>query len=65
LIKGFKNQLPELPVILADINNQQNSPPPPGGLVDPTSIDKHDQAITAMPTAPPPQPTFPGKSFTK
>ena len=48
LVKGFKGQLPELPVILANIENQKTSPPP-GGLVDPTNTDKIDQAMAAHP----------------
>src|SRR5437899_1131400 len=53
LIKGFKRPLPELDLILADIENQQTSPPS-GGLVDPTSQDIIDQGINARPPKPPP-----------
>ena len=48
LVKGFKGELPELPLILADIETQKTSPPA-GGLVDPTSTDKVDQAMSAHP----------------
>jgi len=61
LIKGFKRPLPELDLILADIENQQTSPPS-GGLVDPTSQDIIDQGINARPPKspppPPPQPSI-------
>jgi hypothetical protein len=58
LIKGFKRPLPELDLILADIENQQTSPPS-GGLIDPTSQDIIDQSINARPPKlPPPQPSI-------
>lgn len=56
LVKGFKRPLPELDLILADIEDQQTSPPS-GGLIDPTSQDIIDQSINARPPKPPPQPT--------
>lgn len=57
LVKGFKGPLPELNIILADIENQQTSPPT-GGLIDPTNQDTIDQSINARPPPPPPQPVF-------
>jgi FecR protein len=58
LVKGFKGPLPELNIILADIENQQNQPPS-GGLIDPTSQDVIDQAMNAhMEPSPPPRPTI-------
>jgi len=60
LVKGFKGALPELDLILAAIESQQTSPPS-GGLIDPTSQDKIDQAMNAHPmeSAAPPRPTIP------
>jgi mannose-6-phosphate isomerase-like protein (cupin superfamily) len=60
LVKGFKTPLPELDLILAEIQNQQTSPPS-SGLIDPTSQEKIDQAMNAHPmeSAPPPRPTPP------
>jgi quercetin dioxygenase-like cupin family protein len=62
LVKGFKGPLPELNIILADIENQQTSPPG-GGLIDPTNQDTIDQAMNAHmqsspPPPPPPRPTI-------
>src|SRR5437879_2873277 len=57
LVKGFNRPLPELNIILADIENQQNQPPS-GGLIDPTNQDVIDQAMNAhMKSPPPPRPT--------
>ena len=64
-VKGFKGPLPELNLILADIENQQNTPPS-GGLIDPTSQDVIDQSINGRPPqSPPPHPTIrpPGTKF--
>src|SRR6266566_3034540 len=58
LVKGFKGPLPELNIILADIENQRTSPPT-GGLIDPTSQDTIDQSINARPPPPPPPPPPP------
>ena len=55
LIKGFNGPLPEWNIILADIENQQNSPPG-GGYVDPTNQDAIDQAMNAHMESPPPPP---------
>src|SRR5438477_11674084 len=44
LVKGFNRPLPELNIILADIENQHNEPPR-GGLIDPTNQDVIDQAM--------------------
>ncbi len=55
LVKGFKGPLPELNIILADIENQQTSPPG-GGLIDPTNQDTIDQAMNAHMQSPPPPP---------
>ena len=52
LIRGFSTKLPELDLILIDIENQ-NSNPPPGGFTDPTNIDIRDQSENAMPPPPP------------
>lgn len=52
LVKGFKTRLPELNLILQDIQNQRKSPPS-GGLIDPTGEQITDQAINARPTPPP------------
>jgi hypothetical protein len=52
LIRGFSTKLPELDLILTDIEDQNNNPPP-GGFTDPTTIDMRDQAGNAMPTPPP------------
>jgi len=58
LVNGFKRPLPELDLILADIENQQTSPPS-GGLIDPTSQDTIDQAMNArMERRPPPTRVF-------
>ena len=65
LVKGFIRPLPELDLILAEIQNQQTSPPS-GGLIDPTSQDTIDQAMNARPmeTAPPrPTPIPTGRRF--
>ncbi|MEP7015166.1 MAG: FecR domain-containing protein [Verrucomicrobiota bacterium] len=62
LIKGFKQPLPEMKIILTQISNQQTSPPS-GGLVDPTSSDKIDQRAATDPhnnAPPPPHPPPPG-----
>jgi len=57
LVKGFNRPLPELNIILADIENQHNEPPS-GGLIDPTNQDVIDQAMNAhMESPPPPRPT--------
>jgi hypothetical protein len=58
LIKGFKNRLPELDLILADIENQRTAPPG-GGLVDPTSQDLRDLNVNAHPSPPEPPPRTP------
>jgi len=59
LVKGFKGPLPELNIILADIENQRTEPPS-GGLIDPTNQDTIDQAMNArMPSPPPPPPPPP------
>jgi hypothetical protein len=55
LVKGFKNQLPEMPIFLNLIKNLQ-SEPPSGGLVDPTGSDAVDRRHSAQP---PPMPTPP------
>lgn len=52
LISGFKNPLPELPILIADGNNQHDNPPP-GGFTDPTNIDERDQGSNALPSPPP------------
>ena len=49
LINGFSGKLPELDLILGDIEDQKTSPPA-GGFTDPTNIDTLDQAGTARPT---------------
>jgi hypothetical protein len=56
--KGFKGPLPELNLILADIENQETSPPS-GGLIDPTNQDSIDQAMNAHMESPPPRATIP------
>ena len=56
LVKGFNRPLPELDLILADIENQRTSPPS-GGLIDPTSQDTIDQGINARPTPRPSRPS--------
>jgi hypothetical protein len=56
LVKGFNGPLPELNIILADIENQQTSPPG-GGLIDPTNQNTIDQAMNAHMESPPPRPT--------
>ena len=59
LVRGFKGPLPELNLILAEIEKQQTSPPS-GGLIDPTNQDTIDQAMNAhMESPPPPRPTIP------
>jgi len=59
LVRGFKGPLPELNIILADIENRATSPPS-GGLIDPTNQDSIDQAMNAhMESPPPPRPTIP------
>ena len=60
LAAGFKNPLPELPLIENDIQNQQNGPPPGGGgLVDPTNQNSIDQAMSAHTEhTPAPMPTI-------
>ena len=56
LVKGFKGQLPELDIILADI---ETSPPDGGGRIDPTNQDAIDQAMNAHMEPPPvPRPTI-------
>ena len=55
LVKGFNRPLPELNIILADIENQHNEPPS-GGLIDPTNQDVIDQAMNAHMESPPPPP---------
>jgi hypothetical protein len=55
--KGFKGPLPELTLILADIQNQQTTPPS-GGVVDPTNQDVIDQAMHSHMQSPPPRPTI-------
>ncbi len=55
LVKGFDRPLPELNIILADIENQHNEPPR-GGLIDPTNQDVIDQAMNAHMESPPPPP---------
>src|SRR5438477_7370237 len=55
LVKGFNRPLPELNIILADIENQHNKPPS-GGLIDPTNQDVIDQAMNARMESPPPPP---------
>jgi len=42
LVSGFSGKLPELDLILIDIEDQKTSPPP-GGFTDPTNIDTLDQ----------------------
>jgi hypothetical protein len=55
LVKGFKGPLPELDIILADIETS----PPDGGKVDPTNQDEIDQAMNAhMEPRPEPRPTI-------
>jgi FecR protein len=53
LVKGFKGPLPELDIILADIETSL----PGGGLIDPTNQDAIDQAMNAHMEPPPPRPT--------
>jgi hypothetical protein len=54
LVKGFKGTLPELDIILAEIETS----PPDGGRVDPTNQDAIDQAMNAhMEPRPEPRPT--------
>ena len=56
LVRGFKGQLPELDIILADI---ETSPPDGGGRIDPTNQDAIDQAMNAHMEPPPvPRPTI-------
>jgi len=57
LVKGFTTPLPELNIILADIENQQTSPPG-SGLIDPTNQNTIDQAMNAHMQSPPPRPTI-------
>ena len=59
LIAGFSRPLPEIDLILAEIENQKTSPPS-GGYVDPTNIEKRDQSAAAIPTPPPIKPRTPG-----
>jgi hypothetical protein len=55
LVNGFKGPLPELDIILADIETL----PPDGGRIDPTSQDAIDQAMNAhMEPRPEPRPTI-------
>jgi mannose-6-phosphate isomerase-like protein (cupin superfamily) len=55
LVNGFIGQLPELDIILADIETL----PPDGGRIDPTSQDAIDQAMNAhMEPRPEPRPTI-------
>ena len=49
LVNGFSGKLPELDLILGDIEDQKTSPPA-GGFTDPTNIDTLDQAGAARPT---------------
>ena len=56
LVRGFKGPLPELNIILADIENRETSPPS-GGLIDPTNQDSIDQAMNAHMESPPPRPS--------
>jgi hypothetical protein len=54
LVKGFKGPLPELDIILADIETT-----PDGGRIDPTNQDAIDQAMNAhMEPRPEPRPTI-------
>jgi len=67
LLNGFQTQLPELNLILADIRNQETAPPS-GGLIDPTSQDTIDQAMSSHlqqspPPAPRPTPFPTGRKF--
>src|SRR5439155_24328585 len=55
LVKGFDRPLPELNIILADIEYQHNEPPR-GGLIDPTNQDVIDQAMNVHMESPPPPP---------
>ena len=57
LIRGFKRKLPEFNLIWADIEKQKLQSPSPV-LVDPTSLNTIDQAITARP--PPSKSRVPG-----
>jgi hypothetical protein len=52
LVNGFSGKLPELDLILGDIEDQKTSPPP-GGFTDPTNTDTLDQAGAARPTPSP------------
>jgi hypothetical protein len=55
LVKGFKGPLPELDIILAEI---ETLPPDGGGRIDPTNQDAIDQAMNAHMESPPaPRPT--------
>jgi hypothetical protein len=55
LVNGFKGTLPELEIILADI---ETLPPDGGGRIDPTDQDAIDQAMNAhMEPRPEPRPT--------
>jgi mannose-6-phosphate isomerase-like protein (cupin superfamily) len=59
LIAGFSRPLPEIDLILAEIEDQKASPPP-GGFSDPTNIETLDQNAAARPTATPIKQRTPG-----
>ena len=63
LITGFKNQLPSMPLLVAECEKQKYSPVTTN-LIDPTGQDVTDQSTTAHPPAVP-KPTIPGKRFHK
>lgn len=60
LINGFKQQLPSMPLLVAECERQKQTPGK-SNLIDPTSHDVTDQSISAHPeeSAPPPKPTIP------
>ena len=61
LINGFQQQLPSMPLLVAECERQKQAPGK-SDLIDPTSHDVTDQSISARPeesAAPPPKPTVP------
>jgi len=66
LIRGFKNQLPSMP-LLVDQCSRQQAQPNKSHLIDPTSQNTIDQSINALPSAtpPPPRPTPDGDLMPK
>ena len=61
LINGFKNQLPDMPLLAAECEKQKSAPGKTN-LIDPTGHDITDQSSSARPeesAAPPPKPTIP------